>query len=358
MTSSSTTFSAPAGSVAKVSIIDTGTRCSAMPVSIFLSPPWDGFDHLNDIPSLSFLIESPAGKKLLFDLGFPADLGSLPPAPSQMWGSLGIDMKVGKDVSQVLVEQGILLRDVGAVVWSHHHSDHIGDIRTFPKTTDVVVGPGFTKAFLPGYPNNPNAELHESYFNGRNLLEIDFSEPDRSLEIGPFRAFDFFGDGSFYLLDTPGHDHGHLAGLARTTSSPDTFIFMAGDLCHHSGELRPSPYLPLPETRADKPAAAASGLTPCIFSLRLLQDKQVARGRKAGEPFFNPGLFVDFEQAVRTIEHTQLPDAADNVFVVMAHDAKLLQGKGKVEFFPAQANDWREKGWKRDNTWKFLGDLM
>jgi hypothetical protein len=34
------------------------------------------------------------------------------------------------------------------------------------------------------------------------VREISFDESD--LEIGGFRALDYFGDGSFYLLDAPG----------------------------------------------------------------------------------------------------------------------------------------------------------
>ena len=36
---------------------------------------------------------------------------------------------------------------------------------------------------------------------GRPTREIEF---DNALDIGGFRAFDYFGDGSFYLLDAPG----------------------------------------------------------------------------------------------------------------------------------------------------------
>ncbi len=68
------------------------------------------------------------------------------------------------------------------------------------------------------------------------MREIDFQEP---LTIGSFSAVDFFGDGSFYLLNSPGHAIGHMSGLARTSTNPDTFIFMGGDLCHHGGQMRP-----------------------------------------------------------------------------------------------------------------------
>jgi glyoxylase-like metal-dependent hydrolase (beta-lactamase superfamily II) len=47
---------------------------------------------------------------------------------------------------------------------SHHHFDHIGDITTFPKTTEIVVGPGFKDAFLPGCTAQPDEWLEESNF--------------------------------------------------------------------------------------------------------------------------------------------------------------------------------------------------
>ena len=64
-----------------------------------------------------------------------------------------------------------------------------------------------------------------------SIREISFEHS--SLRIGQFAAFDFFGDGSFYLLDTPGHAIGHMCGLARTTTT--TFAFLGGDICHFSG---------------------------------------------------------------------------------------------------------------------------
>lgn len=44
---------------------------------------------------------------------------------------------------------------IGAIIWSHWHWDHIGDASKFPSSVDIVVGPGFKKNLLPGYPENP-----------------------------------------------------------------------------------------------------------------------------------------------------------------------------------------------------------
>ncbi|KAJ5880324.1 uncharacterized protein N7473_011377 [Penicillium subrubescens] len=63
--------------------------------------------------------------------------------------------------------------------------------------------------------------------------------PDPDLRI-------FFGDGSLYLLPTPGHAVGHMAALVRVTSGPDSFVLLDDDACDYCGELRPSPSRPNP----------------------------------------------------------------------------------------------------------------
>ena len=62
---------------------------------------------------------------------------------------------------------------------------------------------------------------------------------------GPFTcAVDLYGDGSFYLVDAPGHLPGHLIAAARV--APGAFVFLGGDACHNracyaSGEGEPPP---------------------------------------------------------------------------------------------------------------------
>jgi glyoxylase-like metal-dependent hydrolase (beta-lactamase superfamily II) len=185
------------------------------------------------------------------------------------------------------------------------------------------------------------------------LKEINFE--DKPLQIGPFRAFDFFDNGSFYLLDAPGHDIGHLAGLARTTTSPDTFIFMGGDLCHHGGELRPSKYLTYPSNLSQHLSLSDSlrfHHSQCPGSA--FDDMNVKRGRALGETFFDPAIGFDKELATKTIKEAQKADAQDNVFFVFAHDTSMF---GVIDTFPKQANNWKEKGWKEKTHWKFLNDF-
>jgi len=80
----------------------------------------------------------------------------------------------------------------------------------FPKTTNLVVGPGFNSSptLFPAYPHNMDSPIDAAALEGRRLIETSFQ--DSGLEIGGFRAYDFFGDGSFYLLGTFRHCRRHI----------------------------------------------------------------------------------------------------------------------------------------------------
>lgn len=82
--------------------------------------------------------------------------------------------------------------------------DHTGNPTGFPSTTDLIVGPGFKDTLLPGYPENETAMVGEADYMGRHLRQLDFEKESNGLAIGGFRSIDYFGDGSFYLLESPG----------------------------------------------------------------------------------------------------------------------------------------------------------
>ena len=64
--------------------------------------------------------------------------------------------------------------------------DHTGDPSTFPAATDLIVGPGFKGAFVPGYPTNETSPVLESAWEGRNLREINFDTEGAGLKIGQY----------------------------------------------------------------------------------------------------------------------------------------------------------------------------
>ncbi|KUI52982.1 Pisatin demethylase [Cytospora mali] len=243
--------------------------------------------------------------------------------------------------------------DIEAVIWSHHHFDHIGDPSTFQESTALVVGPGVRKVCWPGYPTKSDAMVLDADITGRAVYEINFAE--HPLRVGRFDAFDYFGDGSFYLLDSPGHSVGHMTALARVTTSDggdgDTFVFMGADACHHPGVLRPTEYLPLPAQVTPSPLRQVSAHACPGEVLQRLQ-----RNGDAAEPFFDvsPVLFPDHAAALETVDKIAELDAADNIFVILAHDESI---KGHIDLFPLAINEWKSKGLRSATRWLFCKDF-
>ncbi|KAL2831014.1 beta-lactamase-like protein [Aspergillus pseudoustus] len=347
----------PGGDTVQVSIIDSTTRIGKLPLEFLMTPPMLGMEYMPVLPSWSFLIQHASGEKLLFDLGVPGDWRTFAPVVTEKLEARGWDITVDKEVVDVLGDHGVAAHEISGIIWSHWHWDHLGDPSRFPPSTELIVGPGFKEQFLPGYPAKPDSPVRESDFSGRNLREIDFTT---AIQVGQFRAVDYFSDGSFYILDTPGHAIGHLAGLARTTKSPDTFIFMGGDLCHHSGEMRPSKYMPIPSGREHYPTAAvatshaAAACLPCPGAATLYDQLQVSRNRSCTQTFFDPTMGLDIAEAMRTIEKAQHADARDNIWFIYAHDPSLL---GVADLFPLPANAWKDRNWRQKTQWTFLQDF-
>jgi glyoxylase-like metal-dependent hydrolase (beta-lactamase superfamily II) len=146
-------------SIVTVSIIDATLRMS-FPIRPFFTPIVAGVEQL-EANAYSFLIEHPNGQKLLFDLGARTDFESNAPAVVQRLKSFGLTPVIEKDVATILEEGGMNLLDISAVIWSHHHWDHVGDVSKFPSTTELVVGPGVPKLW-PGYPVNQDSFVLES----------------------------------------------------------------------------------------------------------------------------------------------------------------------------------------------------
>jgi glyoxylase-like metal-dependent hydrolase (beta-lactamase superfamily II) len=213
-----------------------------------------------------------------------------------------------------------------------------------------VVGPGFKKAMIPGYPANPDSFIRESDYADRTLREITF---ETGLKIGQFPAYDYFGDGSFYLLNSPGHAIGHLCGLARTTGEEDsTFVLLGGDVCHYPGIFRPSVHLPVPDAISPHPCLPNSDFPLCPGTAFV--ELQKARGRASKSSLYDMTFGHDIPLAQHTATWLQELDADDRIFVIIAHDSTVRDG---VDHFPKSLNDWRSKGWGKSLKWAFFKDL-
>ncbi|KAK0452796.1 beta-lactamase-like protein [Desarmillaria tabescens] len=334
-------------STVTVKAMDVGASSTCLPAEAFIDPVLPGYETFS-VPIYAFLIEhEPTGKRLMFDLGMRTDQEGFSPAIQQMlklWKSQGFEISADKSVSEKLQEGGVDSETINAVIWSHSHLDHcgillgsiiwslFGDMSKFPSSTELVIGPGMdTRTF----PSTLDSSLLESDFAGRKVTELNLT--DFEVTIGDYEAFDYFSDGSFYILNSPGHQPGHITALARVT--PTSFVLLGGDSCHHPGELRPTAdhhkYFPCPgrilESLGD--ISISSRTTPLLSV-------------PSGSP-----VYADRETSLATISKLSRFDANPDVLVLIAHDSTA---PGVIDEFPTSMNDWKAKGWKDKLMWAFL----
>lgn len=231
----------------------------------------------------------------------------------------------------------------------------------FPPSTNLCYGKG-TGPF-PAYPQTPDSNLIAADFENRKCIEIDCKD----LHIGPFPAKDFYGDGSLYLLDTPGHWPGHLCALARTT--PDTFVFLGGDICHFAGDFRPSEEIPLPDIipgEALRYSPKYPMPCPCEFFADhhpQLRASESPVNTKA-TPFYQlsthqRSTYKDPAVAMITVQKMQKYfDSDPNILVCLAHDPALLDNLPTFNEHPEQdINNWKQLGLKEKCHWCWFGEL-
>ncbi|OAP57923.1 hypothetical protein AYL99_08661 [Fonsecaea erecta] len=354
----------------RVCMVDT-TAIMRVNAKSFIEPVQPGHEFIN-IYVAAFLVEHGAsGKKVMFDLGVRKDYWNLPAVLQKRLGFVIPDLRVDKDATEVLEESGVTLDEISSVIWSHYHWDHTGSMELFPPATELVVGPGFkaSPALLPGFPENVNSPVDSRAFKDRTLTEIGFDD-DSDLTIGGFRAHDFFGDGSFYLLDTPGHCLGHMCGLARTTGGRDsTFMLLGGDICHFPGDFRPSAKAPLPDPIPEGVLDRDDFFpTPCPCALFADHHPQM---RTCGTNTFNPrttpfyristdvtAAYADPQLSQKSVDKLVSFDASPSVLVCLSHDATALKHLPNLNDNPEDdLNDWKQRGYKQKIHWGWLNEL-
>ncbi|ESK90425.1 metallo-beta-lactamase superfamily protein [Moniliophthora roreri MCA 2997] len=335
----------PPQGTATVSVhaINVAADSSRSLARLFLEPVTPGRETMAN-PHYAFLIEhAGTGRRIMFDLGARKDMENFAPAVKERFLSLpGFNIKVEKDVVEQLQEGNVYLDTIDTVIWSHTHLDHTGDMSKFPPSTKLVLGPGSDKRT---YPTVNDAMLLDSDFFGRDVQEISFE--DSSLNIAGRPTLDFFGDGSLYLFDMPGHCPGHISALARV--KPDSFVLLGGDSCHHPAQIRPNAHIhvtfPCPGHILD---SARQTFNKEHFSPEVNDSTTPLLG--VPPP---PSAYADREKSLESQRVLGELDAHPDVFVVCAHDASLV---GVLDLFPECLDDWKEKGWKEKAVWAFMDE--
>jgi glyoxylase-like metal-dependent hydrolase (beta-lactamase superfamily II) len=153
---------------------------------------------------------------------------------------------------------GLQAGDIGRIIISHFHADHVAGLLDFPDAQLIASEAGYTdvaarrgvralgRAFVPG--------LMPGDFARRALLIPEpFTEPSLP-GLGP--THDLFGDGSLRLVALPGHARGQIGLLAETERGRILFAADGAWLSRAIREGRPPHWLT--HFFVDDPAALAA----------------------------------------------------------------------------------------------------
>ena len=174
------------------------------------------------VPVSAYLIEHPRGP-VLVDAGWHTairgnqrrHLGWL--ASTMYRGRL----PEGQAISEQLAALGLAPADLACVVLSHLHSDHASGLELVEDAPRILV-------------SEPEWDARDGFVYIPSMWQGIDVEPFALEDIphGPFgRGLDLFGDGSVYLVYTPGHTEGHVSVLAKTASG---WVLLAGDVGYAS----------------------------------------------------------------------------------------------------------------------------
>ena len=217
-----------------------------LPESAFVTDPDP--HKLSTVPSMAFLIEhlnSATNKleRIVFDLGIKRDLTKYIPATAKHIAHRKPVYCTPDVKSSLLTGRLDPERDIDYVFISHVHWDHLGIPGDYPNSK-FVVGSGTLYILENGAPFYPLDRMekgalppHQTYelppvpaSERKHMAAKQITKHEwRSLSALP-HVVDFFGDGSVYLVDAPGHIHGHINALLRV--GPQRWVYLGGDCCH------------------------------------------------------------------------------------------------------------------------------
>ena len=188
-------------------------------------------DEFTELPVLSFLLRHSNGTALVFDLGIRPDLENLPSYLHSFMARMGMQVE-GRDIGVALSQGGLDPAFIKHIIISHVHFDHTGAPSVFPNATFHLGGDSASLVAALKTNTEETFSAIEVPPERTRYLPTPEESPEAWAPLGPFpRAHDLLGDGSVYVVDSPGHVAGHITLLART--SPDgAWAFFAGDSAH------------------------------------------------------------------------------------------------------------------------------
>ena len=190
---------------------DTG-KCRHVEAMSRIGAPWRAIDF----PSVVTLIQHPDEGPILFDAGYDAAfLEATKPLPERLYRwATPVDIPPGRDAASQCRAAGVNPAEVGHVILSHFHGDHVAGLHAFPNAVvhcaragleDIRRGSRLAttrRGLLPG--------LLPAGFEVRARFFEEGARVPLPADLSPFEdGVDLLGDGSLLVVELPGHCPGH-----------------------------------------------------------------------------------------------------------------------------------------------------
>lgn len=160
----------------------------------------------------------------------------------------------GPSVATTLQENGMASTEIDWVIYSHVHWDHTGEPSEFPNAS-FIIGHGSGALLQRGFDAaaGSHAAFDKELLTHRDVFELppnmdsgnaddnslattNVSLPNSWTPLGPFpAAMDILGDGSVFVIPSPGHLQGHVNLLCRVEEK--RWVYLGGDTFHHRSLL-------------------------------------------------------------------------------------------------------------------------
>lgn len=187
-----------------------------------------------DMPINVFVVEH-RDRLVMFDAGLDPAVVSDPnyvdSAIGRFFMRRAFRFHIGPDdtVATNLRRLGLRAEDVGTVVCSHLHFDHVGGIADVLQA-DLLVSGDEWRQLEGAHPDRDYIFRQHIELPGAKWRPVEFTATSDPL-LAPFGgSYDVMGDGTLTLLPTPGHTVGSLSMLVRDVDRPP--LLLIGDLSY------------------------------------------------------------------------------------------------------------------------------
>jgi N-acyl homoserine lactone hydrolase len=160
-----------------------------------------------------------AGAWILWDTGIEDAIAGEPGGRIIAHGIRGI---VVRTIRCQLADIGIAPADIGTVILSHAHFDHIGNAGLFRHASWYIQRREHAAMFGPDYEQHGYSP---SLYRDLAQAKVTLMDGDR----------DIFADGSVKVISTPGHTPGHCSLLVRLAKTGP--VLLTADVAHFRSNM-------------------------------------------------------------------------------------------------------------------------